>query len=208
MADLVRRGVPLTELSAAVAYAAARRAVHFRVTNEFSDWDTIHHSFTYANAVDQAMRRAPSNLLARGIFDGAMSVYLERFLNVPKQAIPAPLGRGSTREDLLQAFDEQGKVDDTAQVVATMIGRGQGEEVVRAMGHALLREDAGFHMFQIYESGLRQYRNFAGRPAGAHILLGVARFLTAHSPTVRARGQTYDIAARLLRGESLHGEDD
>ena len=90
MAGLVRQGAPLTELSAAVAYAAARRAVHFRVTNEFSDWDTIHHSFTYANAVDQAMRRAPSNLLARGIFDGAMSVYLERFLNVPKQAIRRP----------------------------------------------------------------------------------------------------------------------
>ena len=80
--------------------------------------------------------------------------------------------------------------------------------MVRTMGHALLREDAGFHMFQIYEAGLRQYRNFAGGPAGGHILLGVARFLAAHSPTVRAVGQTYDIAARLLRGESLHGEDE
>ena len=208
MADLVRQGVPLTELSAAVAYAAARRPVHFRVTNEFSDWNTVHHTFTYANAVDQAMRRAPSNLLARGIFDAAMSVYLERFLNVPKQAIPVPLGPSSTQEDLLQAFDEQGQVDHTAQVVASMIGQGREDEVVRVIGHALLREDAEFHMFQIYESGLRQYRNFAGRPAGAHILLGVVRFLTAHSPTVRARGQTYDIAARLLRGESLHGEDE
>ena len=125
MAGLVRQGAPLTELSAAVAYAAARRAVHFRVTNEFSDWDTIHHSFTYANAVDQAMRRAPSNLLARGIFDGAMSVYLERFLNVPKQAIPAPLGRSCSPEELLQAFDGQGQVDDTAQLAAGMIERGR-----------------------------------------------------------------------------------
>lgn len=181
--------------------------MHFRVTNEFSDWNTIHHSFTYANAVDQAMRRAPSNLLARGIFDAAMSVYLERFLNVPKQAIPEPNGRGPAGEDLLQAFDGQGRVDDTAQVAAGMIAGGREEELVRALGHALLREDAGFHMFQIYESGLRQYLNFKGRPAGAHILLGVARFLSAHSPTVRATGQTYDIAARLLRGESLHGED-
>ena len=207
MAGLVRQGVPLTELSAAVAYAAARRAVHFRVTNEFSDWNTIHNSFTYANAVDQAMRRAPSNLLARGIFDAAMSVYLERFLNVPKQAIPEANGRGPASDDLLKAFDGQGQVDDTAQVAAGMIAGGREEELVRALGHALLREDAGFHMFQIYESGLRQYLNFKGRPAGTHILLGVARFLSAHSPTVRATGQTYDIAARLLRGESLHGED-
>ena len=45
-----------------------------------------------------------------------------------------------------------------------------------------------------------------GRPEGDHILIGAARFLTAHSPTVRSRGQTFDIAARLHRGESLHGE--
>ena len=64
MMDLVRQGVPLTDLSATIAYAAARRPVHFRVTNEFSDWETVHHTFTYTNAVDQAMRRFPSNLLA------------------------------------------------------------------------------------------------------------------------------------------------
>jgi hypothetical protein len=33
------------------------------------------------------------------------------------------------------------------------------------------------------------------------------RFLTAHAPTVRAAEQTYDIAARLHRGEALHGEE-
>ena len=208
MRELVVRGVPLTELSATVAYAAARRPVHFRVTNEFGDWDTVHHTFTYTNAVDQAMRRAPSNLLARGIFDGAMSVYLERFLNVPKQPIPTPSGGNPDRADLLQAFDAQGQVDETAQIVTDMIANGRESEVVRTLGHALLREDAGFHMFQMYEAGLRQYFNFEGRPEGGHILIGVARFLTAHSPTVRATGQTYEIAARLLRGEALHGEDE
>ena len=205
MAGLVRQGVPLTELSASVAYAAARRPAHFRVTNEFGDWDTIHHTFTYTNAVDQAMRRAPSNLLARGIFDGAMSVYLERFLNVPNQPLPAPTGERPGIDELLGAFDGQGRVDETGQLIVDMIAQGGEDEVVRALGHALLREDAGFHMFQIYEAGLRQYRRFARQPMGGHILLGVARFLTAHSPTVRATGQTYDIAARLMRGEALHG---
>ena len=208
MASLVRQGVPLTELSASVAYAAARRPVHFRVTNEFSDWNTVHHTLTYANAVDQAMRRAPSNLLARGIFDAAVSVYLERFLNVPKQAIPSPSGQNTGREELLQAFSEQGRVDEAAQIAVDMMAQAKDAEVIRTMGQALLREDAGFHMFQVYEAGLRQYGNFAGRPEGQHILLGVVRFLSAHSPTVRAAGQTYDIAARLLRGESLHGEDE
>ena len=207
MLALIREGVPLDELSAAVAYAAALRAVHFHTSNEFGDWDTVHHSFTYANAVDQAMRRAPSSRLARGIFDGAMSVYLERFLNVPRQPHPAPSGDPVLPDALLPAFDVQGQVDETARILADLLAAGWREQAVEVLGQALLREDSGFHEFQIYEAGVRQYQHFAGRPEGDHILTGVARFLTAHSPTVRSRLQTFDIAARLHRGESLHGDE-
>jgi nitrite reductase/ring-hydroxylating ferredoxin subunit len=202
----VRDGVPLIDLSAAVAYAAARRPVHFHVSNEFDDWNTVHHTFTYTNAVDQAMRRAPSRELARGILDGAMSVYLERFLNVPKQAMPTPGNTARTADDLLAEFDRQQRVDETAQVVVDLLAGGQHQLVIETLGHALLREDAGFHQFQIYEAALRQYGNFRGRPEGDHILVGAARFLTAHAPTVRAAGQTFDIAERLHRGEALDGE--
>jgi len=200
-------GVPVTELSAAVAYAAARRPLHFHVSNEFGDWDTVHHTFTYTNAVDQALRRSPSPELARGVLDGAMSVYLERFLNVPKQRPPLPSGSTTTRDSLLGEFDRQQRVDETAQVVADMLQGGDHDEVIRLLGHALLREDAGFHMFQIFEAAVRQHGNFAGRPEADDILIGAARFLTAHAPTVRARGQTFDIASRLHRGEALHGEE-
>ena len=137
-----------------------------------------------------------------------MSVYLERFLNVPKQPLPAASGGSPGRDDLLAAFDVQGQVDETAQLVTDALARGEHNAVVRTLGHALLREDSGFHQFQIYEAGLRQYRRFAGTELGDHVLIGAARFLTAHAPTVRAVGQTYDIAARLHRGEALHGEDE
>ena len=205
MCRLAGEGVALTDLSATVAYAAARRLIHFGVSNEFGDWETVLHTFTYANAVDQALRRAPSNLLARGIFDGAMSVHLDRFLNVPKQPVPDPGPGGSTRADLLAAFDAQGHEDEAGQVVANMIAAGRAEEAVAALGHALLREDAGFHSFQMYEAAVRQYRRSAPDAAAGHFLIAAARYLSAHSPTVRALGQTYDIAARLLRGEDLHG---
>ena len=197
-------GVPLTELSATVAYAAARRPVHFHISNEFSDWNTVHHTFTYTNAVDQAMRRAASRALARGILDGAMSVYLERFLNVPKQPLPRATGRSRTPGDILDDFDRQQRVDETAEAVNDLLAAGQHGAVIETLGHALLREDAGFHQFQIYEAAVRQYHNFEGRPEGDHILIGAARFLTAHSPTVRATGQTFEIAERLQRGEALH----
>ncbi|MEE9277642.1 MAG: Rieske (2Fe-2S) protein, partial [Dehalococcoidia bacterium] len=208
MLDAVGDGAPLVDVSAAVAYAAARRPVHFHISNEFGDWDTVHHTFTYTNAVDQAMRRAPSRELARGILDGAMSVYLERFLNVPAQPLPAPSGGTAGSEALLDEFDRQQRVNETAQIVADLLAAGRQGEVIETLGHALLREDAGFHQFQIYEAALRQYRNFEGRPEGDHILIGAARFLSAHAPTVRASGQTYDIAARLQRGEALHDDAD
>jgi hypothetical protein len=203
---LVRAGVPAVELADAVAYAAARRPVHFHVSNEFGDWDTVHHTFTYTNAVSQALRRTSSPLVARGVFDGAMSVYLERFLNVPKQPLPLAGTDGASAADLLTAFDVQGQVDRTAQIVAGMLRSGDHKALIETLGHALLREDAGFHEFQIFEAALRQHRRFAGTPLADHVLIGAARFLSAHSPTVRAVGQTYDIAARLLRGEALHGD--
>lgn len=43
-----------------VAYAAALRIARFHTSNEFGDWDTALHTFTFANAVHQGMRRAPS----------------------------------------------------------------------------------------------------------------------------------------------------
>ena len=74
-----------------VVWAAALRIVQFPTSNEFRDWDTALHSFTFANAVEQGLRRSESPELVRGIFDAAMSVYLNRFLNVP--AVPLAGGR-------------------------------------------------------------------------------------------------------------------
>ena len=56
----------------------------------------------------------------------------------------------------------------------------------------------------MFEAGVRQYRQFAGRSEGDHILIAMTRFLTAHAPTYRAVGQTFNIATRLQRGEALH----
>lgn len=197
-------GVPMAELSAAVAYAAALRAAHFPTSNEHDDWDTVHHTFTFANAVDQAVRRFASPLLARGILDAAASVYLERFLNVPKRRLPDASAAPASADDLLATFDTHGRVNDAGELTATLV-RSDGETtVIRTLGHALLREDAGFHEYQIVDAAVRQAEAFRGRPEAEHVLVGAARFLAAQYPTVRARRQTFDIAARLRGGEALH----
>ncbi len=207
MRDLVRKGVPLVELSSTVAYAGARRFVHYPTSNEIPDWDTVHNTFTYCNAVDRAMRRAPSRLLARGIFDGAMAVYLDRFLNVPRRPIPKPSGRTPSDGEFLAIFDHQGSVEEAGQAVVDLVAAGRREDLPRLLGHVMLREDGVFHEFQAYEAGLQQFRTFAGKPEGDHVLVGVARLLASKFPTRREANQTFDIAMRLQRGEKLYGEE-
>src|SRR5207237_9896711 len=87
--ESLENGAKPEELAAWVAFAAALRIAQFPTTNEYSDWDTALHTFTFANAVQQALRRLHSSIeLLRAVFDAAMSNYLNRFLNFPAIDIP------------------------------------------------------------------------------------------------------------------------
>ena len=77
--EAVREGATAEQLGGAVAYAAFLRMARFHTSNEFGDWDTVHNTLTAANALHQALKRAPSVELLRAVFDTAMSIYLDRF---------------------------------------------------------------------------------------------------------------------------------
>ena len=66
------------------------------------------------------------------------------------------------------------------------------ERLIETLGEALLREDAEFHSYQMLEAGARQYAELQPtRPREArNVLVGVARYLAAHSPTSRAMPET------------------
>ena len=70
----------------------------------------------------------------------------------------------------------------------------------------MLREDSGFHAYQMLEAGFRQFGVWGNTDEGRRILVAVARYLAAHSPTERSGLQTADIARRLMRGGELHQE--
>jgi hypothetical protein len=53
---------------------------------------------------------------------------------------------------------------------------------------------------------IRQFTAWGNTDPGRHVLIAVARYLAAHSPTERAALQTADIAQRLMRGGELHEE--
>ena len=78
------------------------------------------------------------------------------------------------------------------------------QALIATLARALLREDASFHGYQMLEAGVRQFATWGGGEQGRHILIAVARYLAAHSPTERAALQTAEIARRLMLGGELH----
>jgi nitrite reductase/ring-hydroxylating ferredoxin subunit len=218
----LRAGASPVDLSCSLAYAAALSVAQFGTANEHSDWETAHHGFSYSNAVHQVLKRIaaggalPNDAAeaTRGVLHGAMAVYLSRYLNVPPARLPDDsdprldgLAQSSQeiRAALLDAFDRQRQVDAVGCLVARHLAlEFPPDELIPTLTHALLREDAGFHACQMLEAGVRQFGEWADIRQGGHILIGVGRYLAAHSPTERAAFQTADIARRLLHGSELH----
>ena len=96
----LRGGARPVQLAQAVAcVAAALRIVRFHVQNELADWIAVLHTFTYSNALHQLLKRNQSPDLTRGVFHGAMRVYLDRFFNIPPaRRPPRPSTRGPRME--------------------------------------------------------------------------------------------------------------
>ena len=223
----IGNGATVQQLAGAVAHAAAKRITLFTTANEFNDWNTVLHTFTHANAVHRASRLTDATELYRGVFDAAVNVYLDRFLTTP----PAPYPDASPEadpdaaiEDLRLSFESQGEVNRAGRAVAEFLDAGgEPSELKRVLGNSLLQEDTNFHTFQVLEAGFQQ---FDARSAGSElaaadpteqvaagvtrqqrdVLIAVARYMAAHYPTRREREQTFSIAERLSRGETVHDE--
>jgi nitrite reductase/ring-hydroxylating ferredoxin subunit len=210
--DALRDGATEAELGSAVTFAAVTRIARFPTSNEFGDWDTALHSFTFANAVEQGLRRSPSVELLRGVLDAAMSVHLDRFLNVPATRLPSGRPDGAPEkllEELPALLDRQQQVDEAGQLVASYLGAdGDPARLVATLGAALVRENRNFHTIQCVEAAVRQHELLVGTDGAGLPLVAAARYLAAHATTTRSQRQTFDIARRLHRGERLYEEVD
>jgi nitrite reductase/ring-hydroxylating ferredoxin subunit len=204
----LRDGATEVELAAAVSFAAATRIARFPTSNEFGDWDTALHTFTFANAVEHGLRRSASRELLRGVFDAAISVHLDRFLNVPATRLPRPepaADPDALLADFPPLLDRQQQVDEAGQLVATFLGAGgEPDRLVAAIGAALVRENRNFHTIQCVEAALRQHELLRGTEEATVPLIAAARYLAAHATTTRSQRQTFEIARRLHRGEKLY----
>lgn len=210
--DALRQGCSVAQLAETVAYAAALRVAQFNTNNDVSDWNAAHHPFTFAHAVHQGLRRVPSVELLRGAFDAAMSVYLNRFLNVPPARLPAPDKTVDQPDILLKELPDllnrQQQVNEAGKLVACYLYSGGAPKPLTALlGRLMLREDRNFHVIQELEAAFRQFTLLKDSLAGVNVLVAATRYLAAHSPTMRSQAQTYQIAHRLHRGDRLFEDD-
>ena len=175
----IRRGAAPADLGRSLAYAAALRVARFGAANEHGDWETAHHVFTYSNGLHRMLERIGSSaadgdvFAVRGVLHGAMALYLTRYLNVPPARIPGeggerlddlPADEEAIRTALLDAFDRQRQVDLAARLVARHLTLGHSPQaLIATLAHAVLREDAGFHAYQMLEAGVRQFGRLGRR---------------------------------------------
>ena len=108
-------------------------STRFHTQNDHGDWDVVHHGFTTANATHQLINRLRHPELLRGVYQAAMKVFLDRFLNVPPARLPgrtAPTGRRPDLDSLQACWDQEGMVDEAGAIVYGWLRSG-GDRVGR-----------------------------------------------------------------------------
>lgn len=200
-------------LAREVSYAAALRLARFATSNEVTDWFNPQHTFIHSNATCRAVERSPTPEVVRNIFQSAISVYVDRFLNVPAARLPserniaahASTDPASLLQKLLAQLDHRGDIDDAANIVARYIDHGYSfDDLIDCLTLATVREDLDFHSLQVLDAATYQTSLWDDRSRIANIMVGVVRNLAAHCPTRRAGNQTALIAVKLQKGEPIY----
>jgi len=212
--DALLAGAAPERLARRVAHAASLRLARFAVSNEVTDWFGPQHSLNFANAVHQAVCRTATPDTVRAIFQAAVAVYVDRYLNVPAARLPGalddlPESADELREALLALLDQRSEIDAAARLVSRYVRLGHPiEALIDTLTFAAVREDIDFHSLQVIEASARQCAAWGEGPEIEEILVGAVRNLAAHCPTRRAGQQTAHIALRLHRGDAIFEEEE
>ena len=216
-------GAAPAAVGAAITRAAGLRLARFATSNEVSDWFNPQHTFIFCNAVQRALLRTTGADVVRALYQAAIAVYMDRYLNVPAAKLPAERGTaspaaddtaaGGLLDDLLDALDNRAEVERAADLTSGYLRTRAADwpahlrRLVDRLAFATLREDLDFHTLQVLEAAATQLAARGNDRGAEQIMIGVVRNLAAHCPTQRAGYQTAVIARRLQHGEELFADD-
>ena len=212
--DAVNRGVPPFELARHLALAAAWRLARFPESNDNGDWFAPTHTFSFCNALHRVLARGETGWeLVRGLFHAAMSIYLDRFLNIPRAQLPSeqplenlPTAADELRVAMLSALDQRKEWSEVPRLVLRYLRLGHPEpKLIDTLSFATVREDLDFHSLQVLEAGFTQAEEWPPASAERELLYtAICRHLAAHCPTRRSSIQPVAVALRLQKGEEVY----
>jgi hypothetical protein len=214
--DAMDRGVSPAELARQLTLAAASRLARFPESNDIEDWSAPAHTFSFCNALHRVLARGETEPdLVRGLFHAAMSIYLERFLNIPRAQLPSeqplenlPTAADELRETMLSALDRRTEWSEVPRLVVRYLRLGHPEpKLIDTLTLATVREDLDFHSLQVLEAGFTQAEEWPPASAERELLYAaICRHLAAHCPTRRSSGQSVAVALRLQKGEEVYAD--
>ena len=92
-------GAAPAAVGAAITRAAGLRLARFATSNEVSDWFNPQHTLIFCNAVQRALLRTTGADVVRALYQAAIAVYMDRYLNVPAAKLPAERGTATPAAD-------------------------------------------------------------------------------------------------------------
>jgi nitrite reductase/ring-hydroxylating ferredoxin subunit len=209
---LVRGGAP-AEIAKHLTLAAAWRLASFPESNDIDDWFAPMHTFSFCNGVTQVLSRGETGPeIVRGLLHGAMSVYIDRFLNIPAAKLAGdqlledlPQRADELRNSMLKSLDERKGWSILPRLVVRYLRLGFSEpDLIDLLTFATTREDLDFHQMQVLEATVTQAQQWQANQAARELLYtAAARHLAAHCPTRRGASQSVAVALRLSRGEEI-----
>ena len=198
-----RAGADEEQVGRAVAYAAALRIARFHVQNDHGDWDTVHHAFTAANGLHQALQRRPDDRAAAG--RGARRA-ADQPRPLPQRArgAPAPGDRAavSTRSRTASTCRAWSTRPATRRTASCAVAARAPSWSPRS-GTRCSSEDAEFHWYQTVEAGVRQAQQWPEGSEEAALVLVARRAVPrrAHADAPRAPdGRAHRDAPAPRRG--------
>lgn len=209
-------GAPIHIITKCISYAAALRLARFSSSNEIRDWFNVQHTFNYCNAVHQSLKRSRSPEILISIFHAAISVYMDRFLNIPPKKLPRELNQYDSLPDtktelleqILNSFDQKADQELAAKLTSRYIqSKFPVNELIDKLTYATVREDLDFHPLQNLEAGVQQYFEWEGQPEAEDIIVGVVRQLAAFCPTNRNTIRNGKTALKLSDHKKLYEDD-
>ena len=210
-------GVTPAFIAQQLSLAAAARLAHFPESNDVDDWFGPVHTFSFCNALHQVLSRGEVNPeVERGLFHGAMSIYVDRFLNIPSARLPDDAALESLPSDpeallaaMLWTLNQKTSLSAVPNLVVRYLRLGYSEPgLIDTLTFATVREDVDFHKLQVLEAAVTQAELWPlGSLERELLYIGAARHLAAYCPTRRSSGQSVTAALRLQRGEAIHVEE-